>query len=75
MQKRSITLDGHRTSLALEPAFWAALAEVAAARGVSVPTLVAEIDRGRGGAGLASAIRTSLLEHYRRAGAGAITGP
>jgi len=71
MQKRSLTLGGHRTSLALEPAFWSALAALAAERGLPLAHLVAEIDRGRGDEGLASAVRVHLLEHFRHAGPGA----
>lgn len=45
--KRSFSLAGHRTSVALEPEFWDALGEVAAARGAALSSLVAEIDAER----------------------------
>jgi predicted DNA-binding ribbon-helix-helix protein len=61
LEKRSLTLEGHRTSLALEPEFWQRLSALAAARATSVPRLVAEIDRGRGERGLASAVRLAVL--------------
>ena len=61
LEKRSLTLEGHRTSLALEPEFWDGLAELAAIRGMSLPRLVAEIDRGRRERGLASAVRVAVL--------------
>jgi len=61
LEKRSLTLEGHRTSLALEPEFWDGLAALAATRGMSLPRTVAEIDRGRGGRGLASAVRLAVL--------------
>lgn len=67
MEKRSITLDGHRTSIALETAFWDGLDEIAAANDVSVPVLIAAIDRGRGTSNLASALRVAVLDHYRGA--------
>ena len=61
--KQSMSIAGHRTSLALEPAFWRRLNAVAAARGLSPPRLVAVIDAGRApGASLSSAIRLFLLE-------------
>ena len=74
--KRSITINGHRTSISLEPAFWDALLDVAETRGDSVAAVVAEIDRMRiKGAmdglaagpqsGLSGAIRVFLLNHYR----------
>ena len=66
-RKRSLTLQGHRTSVSLEDAFWAELQALAEARGVSVNALVAEIDAARGvSAGLASAIRVYLLNHLRQ---------
>ena len=62
VQKRSLTLSGHRTSLALEPEFWAALEAVAVRRGVSLPALIGEIDTTRPRArGLASAARVFAL--------------
>ena len=68
--KRSITIAGHRTSIALEPAFWDALQEIASARGQSVSALVRSIDEARteGAAlqGLSSAIRVFILDHYRK---------
>ena len=61
-RKRSLTLQGHRTSVSLEDAFWEELQAIAVARGISVNALVAEIDAERGvSAGLASAIRVFVL--------------
>ena len=45
--KRSFSLAGHRTSVALEPEFWAALTAVAARQGRSLSALVAAIDAER----------------------------
>jgi predicted DNA-binding ribbon-helix-helix protein len=61
LRKRSLSLAGHTTSLALEPAFWAVLAEMATARGLSLSGLVAGIDAGRGAEPLASACRVAAL--------------
>ncbi len=64
--KRSLTLRGHRTSVSLEETFWEAFREIAAARGMAIAALAAEIDAARGAeAGLASAIRVFVLDHYR----------
>ncbi len=64
--KHSLTLKGHRTSVSLEPEFWDAFREIAAARGLAVNALAAEIDAARPpGLGLASAIRTHVLAWYR----------
>ena len=63
-RKRSLTLHGHRTSVSLEEAFWAAFVEMARERELSVNALASQIDRARGvSAGLASAIRVAVLEH------------
>jgi predicted DNA-binding ribbon-helix-helix protein len=59
--KRSISLAGHRTSLALEPAFWRVLEAMAAARSLSLAALVGEIDGGRAARPLASACRLAAL--------------
>lgn len=61
--KRSLTLNGHRTSVSLEPAFWRAAEKLADARGRSLSALVAEIDAARDDptVSLSSRIRTHLL--------------
>ena len=62
LAKRSFSLAGHRTSVALEPAFWAVLSEVAAARGISLAALVAELDAARpADTPLASTLRVFAL--------------
>ena len=65
MLKRSLTIAGHRTSIALEPPFWQALDELAAARGLSLPELVRDIDETRSEANLSSALRVAALAWYR----------
>jgi predicted DNA-binding ribbon-helix-helix protein len=65
LKKRSLSLAGHRTSLALEPAFWAELEALAAARGLSLAALVGAVDAERGGAPLASACRLAALAFAR----------
>jgi len=62
--KRSVRIAGHATSISLEPAFWQALCEIAAQRGIPVNTLLTEIDAARGG-NLSSAIRLFVLESCR----------
>ncbi len=59
--KRSVTIAGHRTSISLEPLFWSALRDAAAAEGKSLNALVAEIDEART-TNLSSAIRVWLFE-------------
>ena len=60
--KRSFSLAGHRTSVALEEAFWTALARIATARGQTLSALVAATDAAREpGQPLASALRVLAL--------------
>ncbi|HKO93230.1 MAG TPA: ribbon-helix-helix domain-containing protein, partial [Polyangiaceae bacterium] len=65
-RKRSVTLDGHRTSFSLEPLFWRLLQEEAERQGKALAALVAEVDRRRAedesGANLSSALRVYLVE-------------
>lgn len=61
MQKRSVSIAGHRTSIALEPEFWAAFDAIATTRAIPPARLIAEIDSGRGAGNLASAIRVFVL--------------
>ena len=64
MQKRSLTIHGHRTSISLEEPFWVALNDIAKARQQSVASLVQMIDEERVG-GLSSAIRMFILAEIR----------
>src|SRR5262245_11738638 len=63
--KRSLMLDGHRTSVNLEDSFWTALREIADDQGVTVSTLVMTIATKRKPNNLSSAIRVFVLEHHR----------
>jgi predicted DNA-binding ribbon-helix-helix protein len=67
LEKRSLSLAGHRTSVALEPAFWRALEEEAAREGVGLATLIRAIDARRADPSvpLASALRLHALAARR----------
>ena len=62
--KRSVTIQGHRTSFSLEPVFWSALRDAAAEEGKALSALVAEIDEART-TNLSSALRVWLFERAR----------
>ncbi|MEM9576265.1 MAG: ribbon-helix-helix domain-containing protein [Pseudomonadota bacterium] len=65
--KHSVTLNGHRTSISLEDAFWVALRQIAAERDMALNRLISEIDVARGTeTGLASAIRVFVLEDAQK---------
>jgi len=65
MEKRSFSIAGHRTSIALEPEFWAGLDEIARTRGLSMAALVRQIDETRELPNLSSAMRVTVLCWYR----------
>jgi predicted DNA-binding ribbon-helix-helix protein len=66
--KRSLTIAGHRTSISLEPEFWAALSARAKTEGKSMAVLVGEIDGEREDRNLSSAIRVYLLKQMQDQG-------
>jgi predicted DNA-binding ribbon-helix-helix protein len=66
LAKRSFTLAGHRTSVALEDEFWQAIAAIAASRRCTMTALVAEVDAARDpDRPLASALRIFALTQSR----------
>jgi predicted DNA-binding ribbon-helix-helix protein len=63
--KRSFSLAGHRTSVALEQEFWMALMHIAAERHQTLTALVAAADAARGrDRPLASALRVMALREF-----------
>lgn len=66
MEKRSLTLAGHRTSLALEADFWAGLEAMAAEQDLPLAALIRRIDESRDEPNLSSAVRIAVLAWYRR---------
>jgi predicted DNA-binding ribbon-helix-helix protein len=63
LRKRSFSLSGHRTSIALEPEFWSALEAIAQAQAVSLIALISQIDSTRNSTrALASALRVYALQ-------------
>jgi len=69
MKRYSLTLHGHRTSVSLEPEFWALLKQVAEQKRLSLTALIQLIDDERLNAdlpsGLSSALRVYLLQHLQ----------
>lgn len=61
LTKRSVSLSGHATSVALESAFWTVLDEIADVRQLSRAGLMKRIDETRGRTPLASACRLLAL--------------
>ena len=61
LKKRSVSLSGHATSVALEPEFWTVIDEIVEAGGLSQAGLMKRIDEWRGRTPLASACRLLAL--------------
>jgi predicted DNA-binding ribbon-helix-helix protein len=61
VKKRSLTIAGHRTSIALEPEFWDGLEALATRRDLRLTALIEEIDAGRQTPNLSSALRVAVL--------------
>lgn len=67
VRKHSVTIRGHRTSFSLEQPFLEELRAIAAARGVTLAALIAEVDGERPReANLSSALRIFVLEQAKR---------
>lgn len=65
--KRSVSINGHRTSFSLEQPFFDELARIAGDRGVPLARLVGEIDAARPrDTNLSSALRLFVLERLRQ---------
>jgi predicted DNA-binding ribbon-helix-helix protein len=65
MEKRSLSIAGHRTSIALEPEFWAALDAMAAEANQPMAGLIKSIDETRTTTNLSSAVRVAVLRWYQ----------
>ena len=63
--KRSVVIDGHKTSVSLEDAFWRSLKEIARTQQATLSNIVAEIDKARQHGNLSSAIRLFVLDRVR----------
>ncbi len=62
-QKRSVNLQGHKTSISLEKAFWKVLEEAAHGQGLSLSQLIKEVDGSRQTNNLASVLRLYALAY------------
>jgi predicted DNA-binding ribbon-helix-helix protein len=67
LKKRSFSLSGHRTSVALEEEFWTIVDAEVKRRGQSLAAFVSGIDKARGERPLASALRLAALAAAKRA--------
>ena len=66
--KRSVDIDGRKTSVSLEDAFWSDLKEIAHMQRATLSKVIAEIDKGRRQGNLSSAIRVFVFDQVRAHG-------
>lgn len=64
--KRSIMLDGVKTSVSLEEMFWTGLKEIAREKGKTIAAILSEICASKDTDNLSSAIRLYVFEQVRR---------
>jgi len=64
ISKRSVVIDGHKTSVSLEEPFWADVQAIARTRDITISNLLREIDNKRRNANLSSAVRVFVLQHH-----------
>lgn len=64
-KKRSVYINGYKTSVTVEQQFWDDLGSIAGRLKCSRNKLVAEIDANRGGGNLSSSIRLYVLANVR----------
>jgi predicted DNA-binding ribbon-helix-helix protein len=65
LRPKNVTIDGHRTSIRLEPAYWDAVCDIARRQHKTVHQLASEIARDHHSASLTNAIRCFAVSYYR----------
>ena len=63
MQKRSVTIAKHRTSISLEKEFWEILEGISLEKNTSIPKLLEIIEKQSDRQNLTSAIRVFCINH------------
>lgn len=68
VKKRSVVVEGRRTSVSLEDRFWDSLRTIAEAEGKTIGAYVSEINARGEAVNLSSAIRIAILEYVQQKG-------
>lgn len=66
VKKRSVVIDGHKTSVSIEDGFWIPLKQIARRKDIGVNYLVSQINADRKHSNLCSAIRLYVLDDFRQ---------
>jgi len=75
INKRSIVIAGHKTSVSLEDPFWNALKDIGRNQEMTLSKLIGDIDTQRQNGNLSSAIRLFVLAHFRGPAASDVMAP
>lgn len=62
---RNVTVNGHRTSIKLEPDMWEALEEICDREGSSVSEICTRVERRRRQSSLTAAVRVFIVGYFR----------
>jgi len=65
--KRSVSVNGHKTSISLEDAFWSEVRAIAWEKDITMRELLTHVDRDRQASNFSSALRVFVLNHHREA--------
>ncbi len=63
----NVTVAGHRTSIRLEPAMWAALRDICERERTDINKIVTAVGTGRSESSLTAAIRVHVLSYFQAA--------
>ncbi|MBU0725145.1 MAG: ribbon-helix-helix domain-containing protein [Alphaproteobacteria bacterium] len=65
LRSHNVVVNGHRTSMRLEPEMWSALREIAGREKMSINQLCGLINKVRDRSSLTSAVRVFILAYFR----------
>lgn len=66
LEKHSITISGHQTSISLEPEFWQELKAICQKENISIGKIITDIDKISVDANLSSKIRVFILKKLKK---------
>ncbi|MGN0929878.1 MAG: ribbon-helix-helix domain-containing protein [Alphaproteobacteria bacterium] len=65
LEKHSITLMGHKTSISIEREFWEELQKISKAQNKSINEIISSIDIGKHNGNLSSSIRVFIIQYLK----------
>jgi predicted DNA-binding ribbon-helix-helix protein len=66
--KRSVSVNGHKTSISLEEPFWNEIKAIASQKNTTIKDLITDVDRDKQAeANLSSSLRVFVLRHHQSA--------